>query len=89
MGILAWVIVGIASGWVVGMLMKSPSSKALENLLLGVMGAVPSGILAAGLLGITDSIDGFNVVTLLAACAGAMVMVVFVKSLNGRRATTI
>ena len=87
MGILAWIIVGMVSGWFVGMLMEGSDSGALKNLLLGAMGALPGGIFAAGLLGITDSIDGFNAITILASCAGAVVMVVFVKSLNGRRVT--
>jgi uncharacterized membrane protein YeaQ/YmgE (transglycosylase-associated protein family) len=85
MGILAWIIVGMVSGWFVGMLMGSPGSGALKDLLLGAMGALPGGIFAAGLLGITDSIEGFNVVTILAACAGAVVLVEFVKLMNGRR----
>ena len=85
MGILAWIIVGMVSGWFVGMLMRSPGSAALENLLLGAMGALLGGILAAGLLGITDSIEGFNLVTILASCAGAVILVAFVKLMNGRR----
>ncbi len=72
-------------GWLVGILTGSPRSGVLKNLLLGAMGALPGAILAAGLLGITDSIEGFNVVTILAACAGAVVLVAFVKLMNGRR----
>ena len=85
MGILAWILVGMISGWFVGMLTGNPSSGALKDLLLGAMGALPGGIFAAGLLGITDSIEGFNVVTILASCAGAVVLVAFVKLMNGRR----
>ena len=86
MGILAWIIVGMVSGWFVGMLMRSPGSAALKDLLLGALGALPGGIFAAGLLGITDSIESFNVVTILASCVGAVALVAFIKSLNGRRA---
>jgi uncharacterized membrane protein YeaQ/YmgE (transglycosylase-associated protein family) len=85
MGILASIIVGMVSGWFIGMLMGSPGAAALKNLLLGAIGALTSGIFVAGLLGIPDSIDNLNGVTILASCAGAVVMVVLVKSLNGRR----
>ncbi len=83
MGILAWVMVGMASGWFVGRLMKRPGSAALADLLVGALGALPGGMLAATLLGISNSIEGFNVVTIMAACAGAVVLVVSVKLLNG------
>jgi uncharacterized membrane protein YeaQ/YmgE (transglycosylase-associated protein family) len=85
MGILACIIGGMISGWLVGALMGSRRSGALADLLLGAIGALIGGMVATGLLDIADSIDDLSAITILASCVGAVIMVVLVKSLNSRR----
>jgi uncharacterized membrane protein YeaQ/YmgE (transglycosylase-associated protein family) len=88
MGILAWIIGGMISGLLAGMVMGSRRPGALADLLLGAIGALMGGMIAAGLLDITDSIEGLNLITTLASCIGAVVMVTLVKSLSGRHLPT-
>jgi uncharacterized membrane protein YeaQ/YmgE (transglycosylase-associated protein family) len=91
MGILIWMIVGMMAGWFAGRVMGSrgSGSAAVGDLLLGAMGALVGGFLAAALMGITGSIEGFNFVTTLVSCVGAVAMVVFVKAMNSRRAAAV
>jgi uncharacterized membrane protein YeaQ/YmgE (transglycosylase-associated protein family) len=86
MGILIWIIVGMISAWFVHAFMKRPDSKVLADQLLGAVGAIAGGLTATGILHIPDSIDGLNPVAILAACAGAVVLVSFVAgALSNRR----
>lgn len=85
MGILAWMIVGMIAGWFTGKVMGSRASAALRDFLLGGLGALAGGVLAAMVMGVTDSVDGFNFITTFVSGVGAVAMVVLVKAMNGRR----
>jgi len=73
-----FVLIGLAAGWLAGILMKSPGGGALHNLIVGVIGSLLGGFLsqlvgihASGLLG-----------SLLIATAGAAVFIVLLRLLN-------
>ena len=85
MGILTWMIVGLIAGLSVNVLMKRPNRDVLADLLLGAMGAIACGLVASQILGISDLIDGLNIVAILVSCAGAVVLVAFVEALSSRR----
>lgn len=85
MGILAWLIVGMITGWFTGKVKGSRAPAALRDLILGGIGAMMGGLVAAASIGATDMLDGINIITMLAACVGAVFMVMFVKALNGRQ----
>ena len=54
MGIISWIILGLIAGWLVGMIVNKPSSGMLQNLALGVVGAVVGGFLASAIFGTGD-----------------------------------
>jgi|GEM_PF-606646 len=85
MGILTWMIVGLTAGLSVNVLMKRPNRDVLADLLLGATGAIAGGLVASQILGISDPIDGLNIVAILVSCAGAVVLVAFVEALSSRR----
>lgn len=70
MGIILWILIGLAAGYVASKLMGGPGG-LLHNLLVGLAGAVIGGFIF-GKLGITapDSTAG----TLAAAIVGAIVL---------------
>ena len=82
MGILAWIIVGIVAGWLAEQIMGR-NHGLLTNLVVGVVGAVIGGFLAATLLGVESG--GFNLVTLIVATVGAVILL-FILGLFKRRA---
>ena len=74
MGIILWIILGAVAGWIASVIMKTDSSQGfLEDLLLGVVGAVVGGFLF-GLLG-QSGVTGFNIYSLIVAVVGASVLI--------------
>ena len=74
MGIILWIILGAVAGWIASVIMQTDSSQGfLEDLLLGVVGAVVGGFLF-GLLG-QSGVTGFNIYSLIVAVVGASVLI--------------
>lgn len=84
MGILSWIIVGIIAGWLAGLVMRGGGYGVLGNMILGIVGALVGGFLAANLFGVGDPISGFNLTTLIIAFLGAVLVVAIVRALPGR-----
>lgn len=71
MGILSWIVVGAAAGWLASMAMgKNAQMGALANIGVGIAGALIGGFIL-GLLGI-GGITGINVYSILVATLGAI-----------------
>jgi uncharacterized membrane protein YeaQ/YmgE (transglycosylase-associated protein family) len=81
MGIIGWIIIGILAGWLAEKIMKR-NHGLLTNLVVGVVGAILGGFIASNLLGI--AVGGFNIMTLLVATLGA-VLLLFLLSVVRRR----
>jgi len=84
MGILSWIIVGIIAGWLAGLVMRGGGYGVLGNMILGIVGALVGGFLAAQLFGVPDPVSGINFTTLLVAFLGAVIVVAIVRALPGR-----
>lgn len=82
LGILGWLLIGIVAGWLAEKVMGR-NHGLLTNLIVGVVGALLGGFIANQLLGVP--VGGFNVVTLLVAFLGA-VLLLFLLGLVKRRA---
>jgi len=74
---LYFILIGLAAGWLAGIIMKSPEGGLLRNLIVGTIGALLGGFLsqlvgihASGLLG-----------SLLVATAGAVVLILLLRVL--------
>lgn len=75
---LYFILIGLAAGWLAGIIMKSPGGGLLRNLIVGTIGALLGGFLsqlvgihASGLLG-----------SLLIATAGAVVLILLLRVLS-------
>jgi uncharacterized membrane protein YeaQ/YmgE (transglycosylase-associated protein family) len=75
---LYFILIGLAAGWLAGIIMKSPGGGLLRNLIIGTIGALLGGFLsqlvgihASGLLG-----------SLLVATAGAVVLILLLRVLS-------
>lgn len=75
---LYFILIGLAAGWLAGIIMKSPGGGLLRNLVVGTIGALLGGFLsqlvgihASGLLG-----------TLLVATAGAVILILLLRVLT-------
>lgn len=83
MSILSWIIVGLIAGWLAGLIMKGGGYGLIGNIVVGVLGALLGGFLAALLFG-GDYVTGLNLGTILVALGGSIVLIWLVRILPGR-----
>ncbi len=80
MGILAWIIVGLISGCLAGLVMKGGGYGVLGDIILGIVGALVGGFLAGVLFG-SPGVTGFNLPSIIIAFIGAVIVVWIVHAL--------
>jgi uncharacterized membrane protein YeaQ/YmgE (transglycosylase-associated protein family) len=81
LGIIGWIVIGIVAGWLAEKVMGR-SHGLITNLIVGILGALIGGFIAESVLG--QPVAGFNLVTLLVAFGGA-VLLLFLLGLVKRR----
>ncbi len=86
MGLLSWIIVGLIAGWLAGLVVKGGGYGVVGDIILGIVGALVGGFLAANLLGMTDAVNGINITSIVVAAIGAIILVLIVRAVTGRRA---
>jgi uncharacterized membrane protein YeaQ/YmgE (transglycosylase-associated protein family) len=74
-GIIGWILVGLAAGWLASAIMKRKGS-LITNVLLGLVGAIVGGVLFS-LLGLEGS--GNILGSILVATVGAIVILAIVS----------
>lgn len=78
MGIIAWLILGAAAGWIASMFMGTDAKQgAFMNIVVGIIGAMIGGFVfnLAGGVGIT----GFNIWSLVVSVIGACILLGIVR----------
>ena len=86
MSILAWLVLGLISGFIASKIVNHSGAGLLLDIVLGIVGAMVGGWLFAT-LGATP-ITGFNIYSMFVAVVGAIVVLVIYHALFGRRVTT-
>ena len=85
MGILAWIVLGLAAGLIANMLIPGRRSQGLViTCLIGIAGALLGGWLATKLFHIHSLQGFFNLSTWLTAIAGAAVLLLAYHLVSGR-----
>jgi uncharacterized membrane protein YeaQ/YmgE (transglycosylase-associated protein family) len=84
MGILAWIVVGLIAGWLAGMVMKGGGYGVVGDIIIGIIGALLGGFLAAAVFGIPDAVNGINITSIVVAFIGAVVLIAIIRALPGR-----
>ncbi len=85
MGLLAWIVVGLVAGFLASQVMKGRGSGLLGDLVLGVVGALLGGFLASTLLKMPNAVNGINVMSILVAFIGAVILIALLRAVSGRR----
>jgi uncharacterized membrane protein YeaQ/YmgE (transglycosylase-associated protein family) len=86
MGIILWLIFGALAGWIASMIMGTNRSQGLLlDIVMGILGALIGGFLSANLLGRGVSNNPFDIVSLVIAVIGAIILTVIVRTVAGRR----
>ena len=82
MSIIAWVVLGLVSGFIASKLVNKTGEGILLDIVLGIAGAVVGGFLFR-LVGATG-VDGFGAWSLFVAVIGAVVVLVVKHAIVGR-----
>jgi len=85
MGILAWIVVGLIAGWLASQVMRGGGYGLIGDIILGAVGAVIGGFLAATLLKMPNAVNGINVPSILVAFIGAVILIGILRMLPRRR----
>ncbi len=80
MGLIWFLLIGIAAGWLANALMNRGTDGLLNNLLLGIAGAFIGGPLL-GLLGLSA---GGLIGSLISATIGAVALIWIVRLIRGK-----
>lgn len=85
MSIIAWIILGVISGWIASKIVNKRGEGFLGDLVLGVIGALVGGFLFER-FGYSP-VTGINLYSLLVAVLGAIVVLWIYHAIVGRRTT--
>lgn len=83
MTLLAWLVVGAIAGFLASEIMGTREGLVLM-VVLGIVGAIVGGWVAADLLKIAD-VTGINLTSIIVAVVGAIIVILIYDSVVGRR----
>lgn len=78
-GFVWFLIIGLAAGWLAGQVMKTGQRGIIENLVVGVVGALIGGFV----MGLLTTVMASFVGKLLAATLGAMLLIFLLRKFRG------
>lgn len=77
---LAWLVFGGLAGWIASMIVgKNAQMGVLANIVVGIIGAFIGGLL------LPNDADTFDLGSFLAAIVGAVILLVLVNLVTGRK----
>ncbi len=85
MGILSWIIVGLIAGWVAGALMRGHGFGILGDIIVGILGALIGGFIAEAVFHIPDAVNGINVLSIVIAIIGAVILIAILRLIAPHR----
>lgn len=85
MGILSWIIVGLIAGWLAGLVVKGGGYGCVGDIVVGVIGGVLGGWIASYFFHMGDAMTGINLESILVAFVGAVIFVILLRLIGGRR----
>ena len=85
MEILSWIIVGLMGGWLANQIIRRPRYGILGVTILGVIGGMLGGFLAARVFDLQYSVTGINLASILTAFFGSILLLLMIGFVNARR----
>lgn len=82
-GVIMWILVGLISGWLAGVLMKGGGYGIIGDLIVGLVGSFVGGILF-GLIASDAGTTGF-LGSIVVSVIGACVFIFILRMISGRR----
>jgi uncharacterized membrane protein YeaQ/YmgE (transglycosylase-associated protein family) len=85
MGIISWIVVGLIAGWLAGLVVKGGGFGCVGDIVVGVIGGLLGGWIASKFLGMGDAMTGINLESIVVAFVGAVILIVILRVLTGKR----
>ena len=85
MGILSWIVVGLIAGWLAGLVVKGGGYGCVGDIIVGVIGGLLGGWIASSFFHMGDPMSGINLQSILVAFVGAVIFVVILRLISGKR----
>ena len=85
MNVLSWIIVGLVAGFLAGQVMRGGGYGLIGDLIVGVLGGLLGGWLGTNLFHINAGVTGINLESILIAFAGAVLLILVLRMIGGRR----
>lgn len=83
-GLIAWIIIGVAAGWLTGKLMKGSGYGFWMDMIVGLIGALVGGFISSHLGGGGINQHGM-VISIIIATIGAVVLTWLLRLVTGNR----
>ena len=87
MGILAWIILGVISGFIASKIVNKEGEGFIVDMILGIVGAMVGGFVFSELG--AEPITGFNLHSTIVAVIGAVIVLFLYHLLTGRRRPSV
>lgn len=88
MGILSWIVVGLIAGFLAGVVVKGGGYGCIGDIIVGVIGGLLGGFIASYFFHVGDPMSGINLPSILIAFGGAVLLLLVLRLLAGRRRRT-
>jgi uncharacterized membrane protein YeaQ/YmgE (transglycosylase-associated protein family) len=82
MSIIAWLVLGLIAGFIASKIVNKSGEGIILDVILGIIGAIVGGYIVRA-LGIGPGVSGLNIVSLLVAVVGAVVVLVVYHLIRG------
>ncbi len=88
MGIIGWIVLGLIAGAIAKVIMPGDDPGGIiVTMIIGIVGAILGGFLAATLLDVGVNDEFFDLGTWIAAIVGALILLFIYRLVVGRRAS--
>ena len=84
MGIIAWLVLGLISGFIASKLVNKTGGGLVMDIVLGVIGAIVGGFIANRVFGIAG-VTGFDIRSFIVAILGAVLVLIVYHMVVRRR----
>lgn len=84
MSIFAWIVVGLVVGWFAGVVMKGGGYGVIGDIIVGIVGALLGGFVAAWLFGLQEAVNAVSLLSLVTAFFGAVILIAVGRALPRR-----
>ena len=83
MGVIGWIVVGLIAGALARWIVKDDRAGCIYTMVIGVLGALIGG----GLMSLIDEegVDEFSLRSILVAAIGAVLLLLILQAIAGRR----